>query len=196
MSKSPYPEASSLRRAQAWQDPPYSGPSLERVAHHEAGHIVLFEWLGLDGIKATASPTSGRAFFPEVFPPLPDCPPDNSGELAATAAAVFHAGVIAELLHSGHAWKGPIHYAKHRDFQQADDMLKPRFGRHASGAHSFAQRVALHVLSERWQRVQEVAAHLIEYGHWHSDAEIKRYSQGIDRHGCADARESTVFRIT
>lgn len=123
----------------------------------------------MNGIKATATETSGRAFFPETWPTLADCPPDNSGELAATAAAVFHAGVMAELLHSRHGWKGPIHYPKHKDYQQADDMLKPRFGRHASGAHSFAQSVALHVLSERWHRVQEVAQHLIEHGHWHSE---------------------------
>jgi hypothetical protein len=170
VSKSPfpYPVASSLRRAQQWQEPPYSGPSLDRVAYHEAGHIVLFEWIGLDDIKATASPTSGRAYFPEIFPPMKDTPPDKTGELAATAAAVFHAGIMAELLHCGHGWQGPIHYARQIDYQAADDMLAPSFGRHASGGHSFAQRVALHVLSGRWQRVQEVAEHLIKNGRWKS----------------------------
>ncbi len=175
VSKSPfpYPAASSLRRAQQWQEPPYSGPSLERVSYHEAGHIILFGWIGLDDIKATASPTSGRAFFPEVFPPMKDTPPDQTGELAATAAAVFHAGIMAELLHCGHGWQGPIHYAMQTDYQAADDMLAPSFGRHASGAHSFAQRVALHVLSGRWQRVQEVAEHLIKNGRWKSgDSQI------------------------
>lgn len=170
MSKStfPYPEASSLRRAQAWQEPPYSGPSLERVAFHESSHVVLLEYLNLDGLKATATPSSGRAFFPETWPVLADTPPDPTGQLAATAAAVFHAGVIGELIHSGQAWKGPIHYGRHTDYQAAETMLAPRFGRHSSAGHAFAQRVALHVLSERWHRVQEVAEHLVKHGNWKS----------------------------
>ncbi len=92
--------------------------------------------------------------------------PDPSGIWAATGAAVHHAGLMAELLHTGTPWHGPVFYLDQTDYLRADDMLVPTFGRHASGAHAFAQTVALNVLNDRWDRVQEIAAHLVEHGQW------------------------------
>jgi hypothetical protein len=110
----------------------------------------------------------GAAHWPalESFAHLPAEPLDESGELGATAAAVFHAGVMAELLAFGLPWVGPIHYPLATDYTSANDMLRGRFGNHASGAHAFAQRVALHVLSGRWAEVVAVAAELEATGTW------------------------------
>lgn len=93
-----YPAADSLRRCWPWQPRGHAGADLERVAYHEAGHVVLMEWLGLEDVRAEATAIGGLAHMPTSFleTPLPDPPPDESGILAATAAAVCHAGVMAE----------------------------------------------------------------------------------------------------
>lgn len=164
-----HPKSGTLRRAWPWQTTPpeMHKPDLARVAHHEAGHAVLLEWIGLDGMTATASPTSGLCNMPPgCLDNLPDPPPDSDGRLTATAASIFHGGIAAELIYLGTKWIGPIHYPKQVDYQRADAMLAPQFGRHASGAHAFAQRVALHVLADRWQRVRHIAGVLTERGVW------------------------------
>lgn len=164
------PGSNTLRHACEWQMPHRGGPCLVRLAHHEAGHVAVMEWLGLTEIKAEATPVSGLTHWPlGVFESLPQPAPDPSGIYAATAAAVYHAGVIAELLQMGTTWRGPIFYPEQSDYAKADDMLRETFGRHASGAHAFAQKVALNVLIDRWERVLEVAAHLIEHGVWRSE---------------------------
>lgn len=164
-----FPSTTSLRRAQAWQDLPHAGPCLVRVAHHEAGHVVLMESLGLDQLSAEATDNAGRAYWPEgVLESTPQPEPDPTGVWAARAAAVFHAGRMAEQLHQGRPWTGPIWAGADVDFQLADNMLAPAFGRHASGAHAFAQRVALHVLARHWPRVQQIAEHLVQHGKWQS----------------------------
>ncbi len=164
----PYPHARTLRRAWQWQytPPELHGPDLVRVAHHEAGHVVLLEWIGLTGATATATPSSGRCIMPTVPASCPDPGDDLTGELAATAASVFHAGAMAELLYLGVQWTGPLYYPKQVDFQRADDMLLQRFGRLSSAGHGFAQRVALHVLSEQWPRVRQIADTLVLHGAW------------------------------
>ena len=164
----PYPLVSTLRRAWQWQDTPSElhGPDLVRVAHHEAGHVVLLEWIGLTGATATATPSSGRCIMPTVPANCPDPGDDPTGELAATAASVFHAGAMAELIYFGVKWTGPLYYPKQVDFQRADDMLMQRFGRLSSAGHGFAQRVALHALAEQWPRVQQIADTLVLHGAW------------------------------
>lgn len=174
-----YPRASTLRHCAPWTYPSGAllGPSLERVAHHEAGHVVLLEWLGVDGVVATATPTSGRCSFPLKVDQLQEPGPDESGELCATAASSFHAGMAAELLFLGIPWAGPMFYPSQADYLHADDLLAPKFGRHASGAHAFAQRVALHVLSHRWERVREVANRLVLDGRWAPANSAKTHAQ-------------------
>lgn len=164
------PSAATLRKSMPWQSPPRSGPDLVLVAHHEAGHIVLMEWIGLtDGLTAEATPTAGLAHWPAgAFDALPAQTPDPTGVLAATAAAVYHAGLMAEMMQAGITWTSPIFYPAQTDYVRADDMLRSIFGRHASGAHAFAQKVALNVLASRWSRVQEIASHLVNKGVWHS----------------------------
>ena len=43
-------------------------------------------------------------------------------------------------------------------------MLAPIFGHNTSCGHAYAQRMALHVLSHRWERVCEVAQGLMRHG--------------------------------
>lgn len=141
-------------------------PDLIRVAHHEAGHVVLLEWIGLDGATASATPTSGLCLMPELPADCPEPGDDPTGELSATAASVFHAGAMAELIHLDIKWTGPLFYPQQVDYQRADEMLLKRFGRHSSAGHGFAQRVAMSVLAGRWQRVREIADALVLRGVW------------------------------
>lgn len=173
MTHHPYPAHATLRRAQPWQTRPNLPDALRQAAVHEAGHIVLMQWVGLLPPEATIAATddgrvTGEAHWPapETFAQLPDPGPDESGVLAATAAAVFHAGIVAELIESGAPWAGPIHYADATDYQRADEMLRPAFGRHASGAHAYSQQVALHVLLAQWADVEAVAGELLRTGRW------------------------------
>lgn len=164
-----------MRRCRPWQPLPDSslfGNALERVAYHEAGHVVVMQWLGLASpgasIHAANSVVRGATEWPDrvLWQDCPDPPPDESGALAATAASVYHAGLMAELVHAGVHWVGPIHYPHATDYQRADDMLRASFGNHSSGAHSYAQQMALHVVSGMWPRVQEIATYLVTHGQW------------------------------
>lgn len=172
MPPHPYPCTATLRRVQPWQARPKLSDPMRQAAVHEAGHIVLMQWVGLSppeaSIAAHDGRVSGEAHWParETFAQLPDPSPDESGVLAATAAAVFHAGVMAEVLESGTHWAGPIHYAYATDYQRAEEMLCPAFGCHASGGHAYAQQVALHVLRARWAEVEAVAGELLRSGRW------------------------------
>lgn len=168
----PYPSPASLRRSMAWQSPPKHPNPLRRIAVHEAGHVILMRSFGLESPKATIEANEkgwhGEALFPDraAFAQMDDPPPDHSGLLAATAAAAFHAGVIAEMIDAGAPWAGPIHYAHASDFQRANDMLRPAFGNNASGAHAFAQQVALHILWSGWDEVEAIAEELMRSGEW------------------------------
>ncbi|OJV66301.1 MAG: hypothetical protein BGO35_07955 [Burkholderiales bacterium 64-34] len=159
-----FPHAASLRRVWGWERCQNTAPTQALMAHHEAGHVVMLEWLGLGSPRATASATKGLTYLhnDRVVPRLSA---DPTGKLAAVAAAAFHAGLMAELLHMGQRWCAPI-YRNDDDQHRADILLREVFGLHASGAHAFSQRVALHVLSHRWSRVQEIAAVLICKGEW------------------------------
>ena len=161
-----YPRPAVLNRVWGWQGHHLAhGPNLGRMAHHEAGHVVLLEWLGIGAVSATATPSEGLTHLPAVQSNEPKAP-DPTGELTAAAAAVFHAGTVAELLHAGARWAGPIFRPMTDDHRMAEALLSPAFGSHCSGAHAFAQRVALHVLAGHWQRVTHIAQCLIERGEW------------------------------
>lgn len=160
-----FPDDASLRRSWAWQQHPLAGESLERVAFHEAGHVVLLGWLGVTEVHARAQPHRGEV---NVLSALPQMDPDNAPlerpDLAATAAAIFHAGTCAELLAAGQPWTGPVLRLQQTDHQRAEAMLCQVFGAHASGAHAYAQMAALHVLSHRWELVCGVASVLAREG--------------------------------
>lgn len=116
-------------------------------------------------IEESETGMSGAAHLParEFFDQLPK-PSDPSGALAATAAAVFHAGVMAEMIAFGIPWLGPVRYQDATDFQLANSMLRERFGNLSSGAHAFSQQVALNVLTTRWADVELVASELERTG--------------------------------
>ena len=172
MKPHPYPSPTSLRRSVAWQPRPRPAGVRRAIAVHEAGHCVLMGWIGLESPKATIevddAGARGAAHWPSrhFFAQLPERPPDEDGMLAATAAAVYHAGLVAEMLDAGTPWTGPVHYSAETDYLRADDMLRERFGRHASGAHAYAQQVAMHVLSGHWRQVEAIAQQLEREGHW------------------------------
>lgn len=142
------------------------GPSLERTAHHEAGHVVLMEWLGLTPTGASATAGSGLAEW--ELPALD--PDDDQGSYdrplaAAQAASVMHAGIVAELIHAGLPWTGVLYRPRSQDWKLAAQLLAPHFGAGLAG-HGFSQRTAHAVLTHHWPRVQQIAAELIEHGRW------------------------------
>ena len=161
-----YPRPAVLKRAWGWQGHHLAhGPNLGRMAFHEAGHVVLLEWLGIGAVAATATHSEGLTHLPDV-PSESPAAPDPTGEATAAAAAVFHAGTVAELLHAGARWAGPIFRPVTDDHRKAEALLSPVFGCHSSGAHAYAQLVAVHVLAGRWKRVTQIAHCLIERGEW------------------------------
>ncbi|MBX9959654.1 MAG: hypothetical protein K2Y15_05905 [Burkholderiaceae bacterium] len=163
-----YPDIRYVRRAYEWKPEPQElkGPSLARIAQHEAGHIVLMEWVGFTGMVAEVSETAGSVNFPGRWQDLPEPSEDSTGELSATAAAVFHAGLAAELLYFDLPWTGPVLRLEHSDHQLAEKMLSRSFGCHSSGAHAYAQRIALHVIQASWERCSEIAKQLMERRVW------------------------------
>ena len=166
-----WPSLNTLRRSHVWVQVPdkMRRPDLDRFAHHEAGHVVMMREFGLESPKAVATDRGGEASWPS---PLPDATarsvpdPHEEPRLAATASAVYAAGCMAELLHLGIPWRGPLHYPLQPDYEMSEKMMKPYFGAHSSAAHAFAQCVALHVLQSRWSEVQAIARVLIERGEW------------------------------
>ena len=165
MKPLPWPSPSTLRRCWEWKSLHATPPDLARVARHESGHCLVAGYFAMPGLRATASAHSGLTTYD--FPPdIPEPGADVNGALTATAASIFHAGVMAEMLYLNIPWAGPVHYARHADFQHAEAMLKSKFGCCASGAHAFGQRVALAILSTNWTRVTEIATTLIATGTW------------------------------
>lgn len=163
----PAPNSRSVNRCWLWQPRPGIVRDLASVAHHEAGHIVALEWIGLStGLWATATTTGGAAYHGITPGVYPAGTPDESGEITAAAASMFHAGLMAEMILAGHVWTGPIHYPAESDYQCANEMLREAFGHCSSAGHAYAQRTALHVLTSRWARVQEIAGVLVQHGAW------------------------------
>ncbi len=169
------PSPRTLRYVAPWIGRPVFFDRRRQAAVHEAGHVVVMRWVGLPSagasITSTSEGTTGEAAWPEkrFFAELPDAPDDDDGRLAASAASVFHAGVVAELIDDGGKLTGPITYCG-TDYTRADEMLRERFGHHASGAHYYSQRVAECVLRERWAEVEAIASQLLSTGRWKPDA--------------------------
>ncbi len=166
MNVIPAPDSRSIKRCWLWQPCPDFVRDLASVAHHEAAHVVMLEWAGAGPtLSATATTTGGEARHGILPGKRPAGPPDETGEITAAAASMFHAGLMAELLLHGRVWTGPICYQA-EDFDRANEMLVETFGHCSSAGHAFAQRTALHIVSSRWARVQEIADVLVRRGAW------------------------------
>jgi hypothetical protein len=124
------------------------------------------EWVGFDVKHAVVTQDKGLTFFdtPAVSATASEAP--TAPEHLASLASVFHAGICAELIHAGIAWEGIVR-RNDPDWRIADEILRPTFGSSSSG-HGYAQRLALAVLSARWERVTEIAQEMIEHGKWTS----------------------------
>ncbi|HRL99275.1 MAG TPA: hypothetical protein PLE22_07485 [Acidovorax sp.] len=162
------PDLTDLRRVWAWQACPFGGgpADLQAVAWHEAGHAVYARWIGW-GMRRIELHDSGGVCFPAPFDPeATPQPEDATGELRATAAGLFHAGLAAELLHAGLPWRCPISRPQQNDHKRAEAMLCPGFGARTIAGHAYAQLLALHVLSVHWGDVRRIAKTLMETGAW------------------------------
>jgi hypothetical protein len=162
------PRIEDLRRVYPRRNPSsILGPHTRaRTAHHEAGHIVLFEWVGLRPTAAEINHQGGTASFcPESVGTGSDRS-DPDGKVSAMAASVLHAGLAAELLFEGIDPSRVLYLRDDDDTEKAGVFLSDHFGPHCTGAHWYAQRFAMHLLSESWPRVSEIANHLLEHGTW------------------------------
>lgn len=161
------PPIDDLRRIHLLAEipPALRGPSLARTAHHEAGHVVLMEWVGITPTGASATERGGLAHW-DLTEIADATPADYDRPLAAAqAASVMHAGVVAELIHAGLPWTGVLYRPRSQDWKLAAQLLHPHFGAGLAG-HGFSQRTAHAVLTHHWPRVQQIAAELIERGTW------------------------------
>lgn len=161
------PNAADLRRIHPIVEVPavMRGPDLARTAHHEAGHVVLMEWVGIAPTGATATERGGLAHW-DLSEIEGATPADYDRPLAAAqAASVMHAGIVAELIHADLPWTGVLYRPRSQDWKLAAQLLAPHFGAALAG-HGFSQRTAHAVLTHHWPRVQEIAAELIERGTW------------------------------
>ncbi|CAM5321424.1 hypothetical protein [Thauera mechernichensis] len=161
------PPVTELRRIHPIVEIPavMRGPDLARIAHHEGAHVALMEWAGLTPTAASATERTGLAEW-DLSEIADAIPADYDRPLAAAqAAAVLHAGIVAELIHAGLPWRGVLYRPRSQDWKTACLLLAPHFGIGLAG-HGFAQRTAHAVLTHRWPRVQEIAAALIERGTW------------------------------
>lgn len=164
----PFPPVAELRRIHGLADVPVVLRTRDpnRYAFHEAGHVVLLEWVGITPTSARADDRGGEVLFNPGELDGDTTPTDYDSPLAAAqAAAIYHAGIVAELILTGQRWQGVTIRHKSGDWQKARVILAPHFGIGLAG-HGFSQRVALAVLTACWPRVQEVADVLIEDGTW------------------------------
>lgn len=168
MTHYPFPRASDVRRVFDWATVPteITVPSIERTAYHEAGHVVLLEWAGLDVKHAIISQDNGFTLFDTPAAPQGASDTPTAPEHLAGLASICHAGICAELIHTGLVWNGIVR-RNDADWRMSDEILRPTFGSSSSG-HGYAQRVALAVLTERWDRVTEVARGIVANGSWHA----------------------------
>lgn len=161
------PHINDVRRVYPREPVPAMPDYWRRVAHHEAGHAVMCEHYGIKPLWARIDAAGGEMDFDRTGAAENERDPD--GLVALAAASIHHAGLAAELLLNGiDPGRVLVLRTSAGDTERAAAVLHERFP-HCSGAHWFAQRKALHVLSIRWERVTEIAAHLLEHGTWSPD---------------------------
>lgn len=142
------PDLIDLRRVWAWQACPWGGGPIDRqaVAWHEAGHAVYAHWIGWGMRRVELHDGGGDCFPARLDHEVTAQPEDATGEIRATAAGLFHAGLAAELLHAGLPWRGPIARPLQNDHERAEKLLALGFGIHTLAGHAYAQLQAMHAL--------------------------------------------------
>lgn len=162
----PFPRDDEVRRVWPFALAPeeIKTSSLALTAYHEAGHVVLLEWVGFEVKQAVATKGEGATLFDTPPACLPTETLTASVASTAGAAALAHAGICAELIYAGAPWQG-VTKRNDSDWQLAHDMLFPIFGGGSAG-HGYAQRVALSVLTQNWGRVVQIAGELMKSGSW------------------------------
>lgn len=197
MSSETLPTAADIARVWPLGTHPTLPRTRETVAIHEAAHAVVALALGLpchairiegNGVETVGgfamSPAADLNTIdtPEVHH-APDT--DRTAGLVAALAHARHmpmqqaaldlatmaaAGRQGEILAAGLPWPGVL-WSNDRDGQATRAYLACAFNRLPLG---FAQRCARALLTHDWQRVQHIAAELIECGTWSADSEIAK----------------------
>lgn len=162
------PGLADLRRVWAWEPCPWGGGPADRqaVAWHEAGHAVYARWIGWGMCRVELHDGGGHCVPSRLDLEAVAQPEDATGEIRATAAGLFHAGLAAELLYAGLPWRGPIARPLQDDHRKAELMLAQGFGVRTLEGHAYAQLQAMHALSAHWGDVCDIAQTLLQSGEW------------------------------
>lgn len=154
----------------AWHASRKANP-LQHLARHEAGHVVVMAALGVPGLSASIS-DAGSAGAAVHQARAVEAPASEvvayrrAGALAA--AAIFHAGIEAELLAVGLASPPGIEWrlTATTDHSRADEVLREFF--HVQ-PHGFAKAFARAVISRNLDSLDRIARHMERTGAWHPD---------------------------
>lgn len=164
-------EAGDSTREWAFAEPTYL-LSNRRLAYsdrcvsaiHEAGHFVVAERLLEQGARISAfvdSDGNGTCSWDQMYK-------SDRLKRGRDAAAIAHAGAMAELSISGEAWSAPIRHAHSYDWSTAERELQGSCSMPC--AHALAQKVALILIEIYWSRVREVAEALHDTGRFTATA--------------------------
>jgi ATP-dependent Zn protease len=127
----------------------------EATAYHEAGHYVAARAMGL---KVEGCSTDGRGNgVTRCFVPGPSTP-----ETRRATLSMLFGGLLAELMHFGHAlsWRG--HEGDHRAANELLRTLPTQEER--IQVQREAMDAAARALLGSWPLVQAIAEELLEYG--------------------------------
>ena len=148
---------------------------LVSIAHHEAGHVVLMEWCGIP-VRNASVDQRGNGVANMATLEADDSNPDpsyNRPRALAHIAAVYHAGIMAEMLYLDLPWRGITARLSSTDWESASFFLRQFSGGGLAG-HGFAQLTARAVLSRNWGRVEAISTVLLENGVWSPDPDQDR----------------------
>jgi hypothetical protein len=147
----------------------------ESTAHHEAGHVVVAHALGYRSdhstIEATESYT-GFAFrrMPQVFPGIGEFTDDGRPKDNAPLAdqlTILYAGVVAHRLLCTKREVSSKRVRLGLDIRQAKDKVRSYSKAERNELLTSALKRAMELLGdpENWQKVERIAAKLLEHGH-------------------------------
>lgn len=161
------PKWQTVRRAADISPSPDLPSSLYATAYHEAAHAVVADSFNVPSLEAIAR-DDGPSFVrykeqkqeqDASRAPFDAMPAELKQIIATEVAAIYYAGVEAELLLTGAPRTGPL--LRHcTDWLKAGVLLAETFGG-GIGPVWYSQRLARAILTERWALVERVAHALV-----------------------------------
>lgn len=159
-----HPPARFMRRAYPLAAMPSYEWRADVIAHHEAGHAVFCEMVGIPYTAIEMEADKGRVHLDnEAIQAAPQTLLTDHEKEHATCliVAMYCAGLQAELLLLGLPLDG-VMLPDDTDHREARRRLMEQFG--SITPLGYCQHVARAALSRRWGRVKQLAAQLLQEG--------------------------------